>query len=904
MSLLNYINNARGNIAKAVLPIALYAGISITKPDYSQAQEEPRIENNRFTDEFNRNYLGDHYRILLPPIPEASTGLRVGDIPETSLESITIADPTGSSSLNLTNRRIAGIHEGLVPIFAVDNQERLVYFSLEPILNEQETVTIDSLSTAISLIYQQFPLPLTDISIMEAAQNYIEAHDQTRQLAQVIRQDVNQKGYLDINALKNQIAEAAVAVYNELFTGTELRSTARGVGPQSIGPEGSVPRGFEVLEDRIERKNPGYGITIEARNPLGLFIDVDASDAFNELPTGSFRTAVIGPYLQPAEWNPLPLELGNTQSMRDYFRGWANALAGGQAGQPSTTQLPELYRENAGMTFIDFSATSGEALLMNSLLAVAGAIENLSTTGGRYDKLIEIAQRIGTRQNLDRLEGLAGGNAAQEAIRIARDLLKSDVQQTRQGVYRSAYAQAIQAAQEVADVLNGFSNFVFTAGSALAVGFSGKYDQIRYDVVNDLIERGTVTGPAELQVNERGEYRIIVENGEQRDLFSWIGVMQESFGIRISGPLRVESQRERGTQVMIQGTGPGNGRITLWTDHYNSLASLDVIVEQPPTPTHTPTWTPTISPMPTPTNTSTLTRTPTNTMTPTRTPTWSPTNTPTYTRSPTRSPTPTYTPTRTPTWSPTNTNTPTNTRTQIPPPQPPDIPVGDLIVRDYYDTTPGDIRTYNRTHIHPDVDIAIGDDIRSVKVIGFETWQGFNALRQDWRQIRYRVQDGAWIEDNIPMRSHYTFFGNNGIFDLGYTQTSDPSRVNFHPDRFISPVSFDIGDSWSDVEERTDPVDGKVYIITDVKRIEGLEDVILPIRTFRNCLRFTSNETVVEQGHQDGVTHEYTEWVARGIGVVKSISEPLYTVPITYIGGTTTLVGAKIGNEVIGNPEF
>ena len=100
------------------------------------------------------------------------------------------------------------------------------------------------------------------------------------------------------------------------------------------------------------------------------------------------------------------------------------------------------------------------------------------------------------------------------------------------------------------------------------------------------------------------------------------------------------------------------------------ILNLPVIVNAPwtPTPTPTPTSTPTRTPTPTPTLTPTPTPRPTRTPTPTPTITPTPTQTPTVTPTPTITPTPTPTATNAPTFTPTPTITPTPTRTPTPTP--------------------------------------------------------------------------------------------------------------------------------------------------------------------------------------------------------------------------------------------
>jgi Domain of unknown function (DUF4347)/Bacterial Ig domain/RTX calcium-binding nonapeptide repeat (4 copies) len=102
----------------------------------------------------------------------------------------------------------------------------------------------------------------------------------------------------------------------------------------------------------------------------------------------------------------------------------------------------------------------------------------------------------------------------------------------------------------------------------------------------------------------------------------------------------------------------------------SAIATVSIIVDNPPTPTPTPTPTGTPTPTPTPTGTPTPTPTPTGTPTPTPTPTGTPTPTPTPTGTPT--PTPTETPTEetpteeTPTEETPTEETPTPTPTETP----------------------------------------------------------------------------------------------------------------------------------------------------------------------------------------------------------------------------------------------
>lgn len=135
-----------------------------------------------------------------------------------------------------------------------------------------------------------------------------------------------------------------------------------------------------------------------------------------------------------------------------------------------------------------------------------------------------------------------------------------------------------------------------------------------------------------------------------------------------------------------------------------------------------------------------------------------------------------------------------------------------------------------------------GTVAQKLEVIG----EGYKLFTNDSNGLRqyqgYKIEDGSWIKN---------------VFDPPIIYA--PAEVSVGANQsFTSLVSYSDSDAFF-----------SSGTISGTSTIEGIEDVIVPAGTFKDCLRIKITENYALSGGSVSLTTTFTLWLAQGVGIVK-----------------------------------
>jgi hypothetical protein len=90
---------------------------------------------------------------------------------------------------------------------------------------------------------------------------------------------------------------------------------------------------------------------------------------------------------------------------------------------------------------------------------------------------------------------------------------------------------------------------------------------------------------------------------------------------------------------------------------------------------------------------------------------------------------------------------------------------------------------------------------------------------------------------------------------------------DYSPPQVFLPTQIDLGSEWTVESEATIPLAGKIAV-TNRAEVVAIEDVTVPVGTFRDCLKIVQDATIKLTIAELGLSS--TMWLALEVGLVKS----------------------------------
>ena len=452
------------------------------------------------------------------------------------LDDVLVLGPSNAVKPDISGTGIVHLPENsVVPIALTDEVSgKVVFFSLATQFvpldsavygkdTSHETVTLDCLSTATALIYQQIPVPIMHSEAAFWMLEAIETEPETISLAIAIEDVVTNHGYLNYDQISEPVAEAAMSVFTRFLSGGAKKTTTANLPKDTAS----------VVIQREKHRYLGDGqwsISITFRNTLGTYFSVEAyvEGETENLPDTKFDT-LFWPAVEPAIPHLVPEDFSD---IKNWFSRLVNAFVEGDVSEfvASDTEIT-LHRDDSRTTHIVLRLNSGRAQTLNALHMVLSALGNVSFSGLSYEQVGTIAQKILTPELLRTFEEATVNADYDSIVETVSQLLcdswwRQDILSVLNRDYTDAMEQIDCGARAITGIVNGAASYLYSFGSVMYNAFTGTYDTL--DFLLDISQlppapptgvsasTGNVAGSIDLRwdkVDEATGYRIYYDEG-------------------------------------------------------------------------------------------------------------------------------------------------------------------------------------------------------------------------------------------------------------------------------------------------------------------------------------------------------------------------------------------------------